>query len=152
MQSVAGTPPMRGAGPGPGGRGADADRNGLKLVIAEDEAISALYLEMLLGRLGHEVCAVEATADGVVRAAARHRPDLVLMDVRLAAGGDGVAAACRIRRQQGIPSLFVTADTDPGTGERLRAADPVGVLGKPYTQEQIDRALAAAAGHLGGDS
>lgn len=122
--------------------------SGLRVVIAEDEAITALHLRALIADLGHRVCAVEATADGAIASAARHHPDVVLMDIRLAGGGDGVTAACRIRRQHGIRSLFVTADTDAHTRERLQHAEPLGVLDKPYTPQAIARALRKVQGGL----
>lgn len=120
----------------------------LRVMIAEDEALTALHLQALVADLGHRVCAVEATADGAVASAGRHHPDMVLMDIRLAGGGDGVNAACRIRRQHGIRSLFVTADTDAHTRERLRDAEPLGVLDKPYTSQEVARALRKVQGSL----
>lgn len=121
---------------------------GLRVVIAEDEAITALHLKAMVADLGHRVCAVEATADGAVASAGRHHPDVVLMDIRLAGGGDGVNAACRIRHQHGIRSLFVTADTDAHTRERLSHAEPLGVLDKPCTMQQVAKALRKIQGGL----
>lgn len=125
--------------------GADAFR----VLIVEDEAITALHLESLVSQLGYEVCSVEATGEGAIAAAAAHKPDLVLMDVRLAGELDGIAAAMRIRREFGIPSLLVTAYTDPGTRERAKTCDSIGMLSKPYTARQVERMLAEATSALG---
>jgi len=133
--------------------GGSRDGDAMRLLIVEDEAITALHLEALLQDLGHQVCAVEATGEGAIRAAERHQPDLVLMDVRLAGQLDGISAAARIRNQYGIPSLLVTAYTDPGTQARARECEALGLIPKPYTTRQVERTLAgvlqnlAAMGH-----
>lgn len=113
----------------------------MRLLIVEDEAITALHLEAVLTGLGHEVCALEATGEGAIASAEAHRPDLVLMDVRLAGKLDGIAAAERIRRAFGIPSLLVTAFADPRTQERARDAEALGTISKPYTNRQIEQTI-----------
>lgn len=123
-----------------------------RLMVVEDEAITALHLEMLLAELGYQVCSVEATGEGAIAAAARYHPDLVLMDIRLAGELDGLSAAGHIRRTYGIPSLLLTAFSDPGTEARAEACGTLGLLSKPYTPRQVERrvreALEAISGAL----
>lgn len=114
----------------------------MRILIVEDEAITAMHLEAVLEELGHDVCAIEATGEGAITAAARHLPDLVLMDVRLAGRMDGIAAAATIRNGYGIPSLIVTAFVDPGTRQRLSDCLPLGVISKPYSVNEIRQTLA----------
>src|SRR3546814_19092869 len=64
-------------------------------------------------------------------AAERHRPNVGLMDIRLAQGTDGVEAARMIRDRLGIRSIFISAHTDAATVSRMRTVDPIGVLHKP---------------------
>lgn len=128
-----------------------ANGDPMRVLIVEDEAITALHLESLVSQLGYEVCSVEATGEGAVAAAAAHKPDLVLMDVRLAGELDGIAAACQIRRQFGIPSLLVTAYTDDRTKQRAEHCKTMGMLSKPYTANQVERMLAQATSALGSD-
>jgi two-component system, response regulator PdtaR len=66
------------------------------------------------------------------------------MDVHLADGGDGIAAAVEIRRRLGIPPLFVTAQTDPATARRIVLARPLGHVVKPFSAARVAAALAAA--------
>jgi|RhiMethySRZTD1v2_1073278.scaffolds.fasta_scaffold259062_5 DNA-binding NarL/FixJ family response regulator len=56
----------------------------MRIFIVEDEAIVAMHLAMLVAELGHEVCAIVASA--AVARAVTLRPDAVLMDIRLARG------------------------------------------------------------------
>jgi ActR/RegA family two-component response regulator len=61
----------------------------MKLLILEDEMIIAMRLEQFVTDLGHQVCAMASTEDGAIASAKVHRPDFVLMDLRLAHGGSG---------------------------------------------------------------
>jgi DNA-binding NarL/FixJ family response regulator len=69
--------------------------------------------------------------------AGERRPDVVLMDIRLAGATDGITAALAIRSQHGIESIFVTGNTDPHTLMRAEAIKPLGVLEKPITLERL---------------
>ncbi|HTR84570.1 MAG TPA: response regulator [Reyranella sp.] len=118
------------------------------VLIVEDEAIIAWHLQAMASRLGYVVCATVATEDAAVAAAAEHRPDIVLMDVRLAASGDGVRAAERIRREGRPPIVFCTAHADDQAFRaRTASMEHSAVLGKPVREdllkEAIDRLLGA---------
>src|SRR4051794_10567851 len=99
----------------------------IRIVVVEDEAIAAMDLEMLLEELGYEVCDVVMSAPEAIRTAERSKPDLLLMDIRLADNTDGVTAALEIRARFGIRSVFLTAHTDAATMARVRAANPFAV-------------------------
>src|SRR3546814_15098001 len=85
----------------------------------------------MVQEIGYTVCDAVATAPAAGAAAERHRPDVVLMDIRLAQGTDGVEAARMIRDRLGIRSIFISAHTDAATVSRMRNVDPIGVLTKP---------------------
>jgi CheY-like chemotaxis protein len=130
------------------GRGA-APRRTLNLLVVEDEAISALALKRLVGRLGHVVCAMTATAEDAIRLAGEVLPDVILMDIRLAGEMDGITAASEIRTRFGIGSIFMTANNDPVTRERAEGAQPLGFMDKPYSPMMVKTTLNSAAEHLG---
>jgi DNA-binding NarL/FixJ family response regulator len=70
-------------------------------------------MEWLVLTLGHEAVGPAATAEKAIELAGSVRPNLVLMDIRLASDSDGVAAAIEIRQRFEIPSLFVSGHGDP---------------------------------------
>ena len=119
-----------------------------RLLIVEDEILTADYIHHLLIELGYDVCGHAATAAAAVNLAGERRPDLVLMDVNLGRGGDGVEAAAKILKQFGIRSLFVTAYGDRVTLQRAEAAQPAGILFKPFDKARLGSALAAARDRL----
>lgn len=115
----------------------------LRILVVEDDLLIAMDLAMIVEDLGHAVCGQAADAAEAVELAGRLRPDLVLMDVRLAGGTSGVDAAAEILRRHGVRSLFVSGNVDAALVERTRPIDPVGHVGKPVDPAKLRRALAA---------
>ncbi|MEA1650591.1 response regulator [Nitrospirillum sp. BR 11164] len=113
-----------------------------RIVVVEDEALIALGLQQILLQQGHEVCAVAASVEEAVEAVDHHRPDLVLMDVMLRGGDDGVEAAERIWKRFGIRSLFTSA-VDANTLRNRVHSVSLGFITKPYRPEDFQRSLEA---------
>jgi len=80
-----------------------------------------------------------------VQAALEHRPDLVLMDIRLADGTDGIEAASAIKNKLGTRSLFITGFGDPRIRARALALEPVAFLHKPVPSGQLRQTLRTVA-------
>ena len=122
--------------------GQDLETRSLRVLIVEDEFFISLHTKGLLQALGHVVVAVAVSADQAVSIAGREKPDVVLMDIRLAGPRDGIEAAEEIRSRFGIGSIFVTANTDPHTRQRAEAIRPIGILEKPLTEQRLRLGLA----------
>ncbi len=116
----------------------------MKVLIVEDERILSLNIKRYLSRFGHEICGTAENADEAVDLAGRHRPELILMDVRLKNGTDGIDAALRIRSFMDCPILFTTAFSDADSIRRIRAIERSERLSKPYDLA----GLAAAVGRI----
>ena len=118
-------------------------RNGApcRILIVEDDALIALDLQQTVEELGGAVVGRASRADDAIGLAAKHRPDVVLMDIRLAGGSDGIEAAHGIRRLQQIPIIFVTGNTDPATRERVLEISDVSLLNKPVDHLQLGAIL-----------
>lgn len=125
--------------PGPGARARPA-----RILIVEDEYFVAMESETAMIEAGFEVVGVASTAEEAIDIAASERPDLVLMDIRLAGSRDGIDAALDIYDRFGIRSLFVTAHSDPGTRSRGQEANPLGWVSKPFGGRQLAAVVAAA--------
>jgi len=117
----------------------------LRTVVVEDEALIAFEMMVTIERLGGEVPATVATETDALEAVAKERPDVVLMDIRLAEG-DGISAARRIRAELGTPVVFVTANGDLELRQRLREFPHAPVVVKPFrTRELLTAVLRATA-------
>jgi CheY-like chemotaxis protein len=109
------------------------------VMIAENDLMVADMLHEVLIVGGYTVCGIAQTvADGIMLAE-RHKPDLALLDVRLAAGGLGTEIAAGIDRNGGVGILYTTGNVGTTT---LTKADGDACLRKPYRPAEIVRALA----------
>lgn len=70
-----------------------------RIMVVEDEAITAKDLQITLEDFGYEVSAIASTGEDAVQKAEEHRPDLVLMDIVLLNKMDGIEAADQIRKR-----------------------------------------------------
>lgn len=121
----------------------------LRLLIVEDESVAAEAVGMAAMDLGHIVCGTARTEEEAVAIAGRERPDVALMDVRLA-GGDGIEAARRLRANYGIRSIFLSGYANHAIMARITETYPLGVVNKPYSLAQLKLALDLAARRLHG--
>jgi CheY-like chemotaxis protein len=111
------------------------------ILIVEDEAVIAMDLEMRLQKLGYRVAGVTAHGDRALEIAGRLHPDLVLMDVNILGGRDGVTIATEIRERFDIPSIFLTAYSDDETIARATDSNPLGYLIKPIAERELKAAI-----------
>ncbi len=121
-------------------------RSPFRILVVEDEFLIALALEDMLSAAGYGVVGVARTFEEALRLSLESKPDLVLMDIQIASRRDGVDAAIQLREAFNIPSLFTTANVDPDTVGRAKAADPVGWLSKPYAPDALINAVDGALG------
>jgi CheY-like chemotaxis protein len=121
-----------------------------RLLVVEDDPFICMEIEAIAEDAGHVVVGVAGRADEAVARALATLPDLVLMDIRLIGARDGIEAALEIRARAGIPSLFVSANTDRATVARAEPARPAGWVPKPFTRQQLLAAIAAALAHRTG--
>src|ERR1700723_3725120 len=110
----------------------------LKVMIAEDDLMMADMLEDVLVGNGYEVCGIARTVEMGVELAERHKPDLAVLDLRLAEGGIATEIAARLNRPDGLGILYATGN---GTQISLTKADGDGWLSKPYRPGDVVRAL-----------
>jgi CheY-like chemotaxis protein len=115
------------------------------ILLVEDEVIIAMDLRWKLEEAGYRVCRMIATGEDAVRWAGHDRPDLVLMDNRLAGKIDGIEAALQIRSTSAVPVIFMTGyPQDAVFQERIRPICPSACLAKPIILEVLLNAVATA--------
>jgi CheY-like chemotaxis protein len=102
-----------------------------RIVIVEDESITALHLATQLRRLGYQVVALARSGPQAIEQAFARRPHVVLMDIHLHGTMDGIDAARHIQASAPIPVVFMSANADATTVERIQAVQPAGFVPKP---------------------
>lgn len=118
----------------------------LKILIVEDDSQLATTLKYLVeDNPRYRVVAIADDADNAVAAAEHFDPDLALVDLHLARGSTGFSAAARLGDYE-VPCLFVS-----GKAPNFPMPDlALGCLMKPFTAEEVHRALNLAEDKLRG--
>ena len=115
-----------------------------RILIVEDEPLTAFDNETMLEEEGYEVVAtVDRVADAIATLD-REQVDLIMSDVRLTGERSGIDLA-RVAKERGIPVLLATG-TVPPEADGLVA----GCLIKPYSHKVLKAALKAVDEHLSG--
>jgi len=117
----------------------------MRILVVEDDALIALDIVGLLEDLGHQVVAEAADADTAWALAEDERPDLALVDIRLARNTDGGKLAQQLYSRLGVRSLFVSGSITEEFRRAMAAINPIGFIGKPVTRRSLDDALAACS-------
>jgi response regulator NasT len=116
-----------------------------RVVIAEDEAIVRLDLREILEEEGYEVVGETGRGDEAVALVQAHRPDLVILDIKMP-GMDGLAAARAINAERRSAVLILTAFSQRDLIEQARDAGALAYLVKPFQKEELLPAIEVALG------
>ena len=114
-----------------------------RVVIAEDEALIRMDLAEMLQEEGYEVVGQAGDGESAVKLATEHRPDLVILDVKMPVL-DGISAAERIGADKVAPVLMLTAFSQRELVERARDAGAMAYLVKPFSKADLVPAIEMA--------
>ena len=115
----------------------------LRVLVAEDDALTALNLREQLESLGHQVVAEARDGQEAVQMADRVRPDAVVMDIKMP-GMDGVDAAREIAARQPCPIVLLTAYDEPDLVARAAEAGVFAYMMKPADARDLEPTLRLA--------
>lgn len=115
-----------------------------RILIVEDEGLVAIDIEEALLSFNYDVAGIAPTAAEAIELVAERKPDLVLMDIHLGEGLDGIDAAETIKSTHGIPVIFLTAYADKTTVDRAKQIDPYGYVLKPFRYPELRTAIELA--------
>src|SRR3954471_10606444 len=114
-----------------------------RVVIAEDEALIRLDLAEMLVEEGYDVVGQAEDGEKAVELVLEHRPDLVILDVKMPRL-DGIAAAEQIAGHRIAPVVILTAFSQRDLVERARDAGAMAYLVKPFDQADLVPAIEMA--------
>jgi DNA-binding NarL/FixJ family response regulator len=115
-----------------------------RILVVEDDYLVATQVEIALTDAGFDVAGVATSAAEAIQLAGEHRPELVVMDVRLSGPRDGIDAAVELFRTLGIRCVFATAHSDDAVRQRAQPAAPLAWVRKPYTMATLVAAVRRA--------
>jgi PAS domain S-box-containing protein len=115
-----------------------------RIFVVEDEAVVALDIRHRLQELGYDVAGMASSGEDAMSAVGVTRPDVVLMDVNLGGGIDGIETAARVREHFHIPVVFLTAFSDAELIARIRLTEPFAYVLKPFEEAELHAAIEIA--------
>ncbi len=115
-----------------------------RILVVEDESIVALDIQSRLKKLGYTMAGTASSGEDAMLAVGENPPDVILMDVHLGSGIDGVEAAARIRENFRIPVVFITAYADQELISRIRLTEPFAYILKPFEEPELHAAIEIA--------
>jgi len=126
---------------GQAGPATEASTGPVQVLVVEDEAIIAMDILGMLKRMGCPASEAVFSGEESVRKVAEHRPDLVLMDIRLKGRMDGIQAAHKIYYQYDVPVVYLTAFGDEATIDRANGSARFGFLTKPFEENELQSTI-----------
>jgi signal transduction histidine kinase len=115
-----------------------------RVMVVEDERIVSMHLRQQLLKLGYDVPAPIASGEVALQQVVALRPDLVLMDIHIEGGLDGIETAAALAEKHDRPVIYLTAYAEPATLDRARATKPYGYLIKPFSERELHATIQMA--------
>ena len=112
--------------------------------IVEDERIVAFNLQQRLTKLGYQVLFTTASGENALQKIEHHGPELVLMDIHIEGGMDGIETAAAIKKKYKLPVIYLTAYSEEATLARARETHPYGYLLKPFSERELHATIQMA--------
>jgi two-component system, response regulator PdtaR len=134
-------------GSSPGGasnEASTAEQRRVSILIVEDEALIASYIQQVLEESGFTVAGIASSGPEAISLVSTSKPDLALVDIKLAGPMDGIEVAQLMQTRFNVSSIFLSGLCDPETTARAKAASPLGFLEKPFRPSQVFNALERA--------
>ena len=107
------------------------------ILVVDDDKTTASVVQLYLENFGFAVADIATTGNEAIEKAKMLKPDLVLMDIQLGQGLDGIDAAEVIMKRMDIPVIYITAHTDEDTLERAQMTNPAGFINKPLRETDL---------------
>lgn len=113
-------------------------KNKAKILIVEDEAISAIMMTEHFKKSGFSDIESASTGDEAVKMAQGEKPDVIFMDIRLAGAMDGIDTANKILSTHDIPIVFITGYSEDVITDRVKNFKSAMCVYKPLNMNEID--------------
>ncbi len=107
------------------------------ILIVEDKIIVARDLQQMVEGYGYNVIAIASNGSEAYSMAIKMKPDLILMDIMLGDGDDGIDAALKIKDEMDVAIVYASAYSNGETLMRAGKSEPCGYILKPFNEREI---------------
>ncbi|MCI0472480.1 MAG: ATP-binding protein [Ignavibacteria bacterium] len=118
--------------------------NKIKLLIVEDELLIAEDLSARLRAIGYEITGTVPTGEEALKICETTFPDVILMDIMLGKGIDGIETQKIIKERYNIPVIYLTSYSDAVTVSRAKMTEPYGYIIKPFDERELHTTIEMA--------
>jgi len=123
-----------------------------KILVVEDEELTAGKIEMQIDKLGHVHYGTVNNAESALKILEKELPDLILMDVNIEGNYDGIELTDLIHSRWPVPVIFITSLHDDNTFRRITRTNPLGYIVKPFDEIQLQRSIELVINQLSNSS
>lgn len=116
----------------------------LKILIVEDDNVSALLLKKALEKNHHEIIGVAATGEEALEIMEGVEAELVMMDINLGGELDGIKTTEIINEKYDIPVVYLTASSDEETLQKIAGTNPSAYVIKPFNIRELNMMIELA--------
>jgi DNA-binding NarL/FixJ family response regulator len=118
-----------------------AGMNRIRILLAEDEKVTALDLTLGLKKIGYNVVKVVDKGFDLIREAINSEPDVIVSDINLKDSIDGIQAMSDILERKKIPFVMISGFNDELTRSAVEALKPCAFIRKPCSAREIDSVI-----------
>jgi two-component system, response regulator PdtaR len=108
-----------------------------RILIVDDDSTTANVMQLYLENFGFVVAGIASSGAEAIEKTKSLKPDLILMDVNLGSGLDGIDTAEIIIKNFHTPVIYVTSHNDEKTLERAQQTNPYGYINKPLRDTDL---------------
>jgi signal transduction histidine kinase len=116
----------------------------LKILIVEDDSVSALLLQRALEKNAHQIIGIADTGEKAIEILAESRADIVMMDINLAGELDGIKTTEIINEKYDIPVVYLSASSDAETLNKVVGTNPSAYVIKPFNIRELNMVIELA--------
>lgn len=116
----------------------------LKILITEDDTVSALLLKKALEKNQHEIIGMADSGEMALEILEHTKADIVMMDINLSGKMDGIRTTEIINERFNIPVVYLTASSDAETLQKVAVTNPSAYVIKPFNIRELNMVIELA--------
>lgn len=109
-----------------------------RILIAEDNYVLSFVYEKMVQKMNYHVVSVAKTGEEALGGIQSDGPDLVLMDIMLKGGLSGIEVIEKVRENNNVPVIFITAQSDKSIYKRIQAIGNADLAIKPVSYHELE--------------
>ncbi|MEX0906040.1 MAG: response regulator [Balneolaceae bacterium] len=112
-----------------------------KILIAEDNYVLALVFEKMAQKMNFKVTSVSRSGEEALEDIISGKPDIILMDILLTGGMNGIDVIEKVRKKSSVPVVFITGQSNKAVYKRIKSIPNTSLVIKPISFEDLEKEL-----------